>query len=301
VLGRVQRLARDAKTRLHDQSDLRLARHTVETAYPAINALFVRIIRKTGVRPPYLWGALHGGYLAKALGIAAVSLIEFGVAGGNGLVDLDQIGQELEAYLGIQAVVYGFDTGRGLPAPVDTRDCPNLFSGGDYPMDVERLRARLQSAEVVLGDVADTIEPFLASHPAPVAFISFDLDLYSATNQALRLLEGDPEALLPRVHCYFDDISGFTYAEFNGERLAMREFNERNGPRKISPIYSLAHYVPTRCARDLWVEKMHLAHILDHPLYGRPDGLTRVARKDLHGAAPSAAAWRWHHGAREPD
>ena len=81
MLGRVQRLARDAKTRLHDQSDLRLARHTVETAYPAINALFVRIIRKTGVRPPYLWGALHGGYLAKALGIAAVSLIVHGWIG----------------------------------------------------------------------------------------------------------------------------------------------------------------------------------------------------------------------------
>jgi hypothetical protein len=26
---------------------------------------------------------------------------------------------------------------------------------------------------------------------------------------------------------------------------------------------------------------MHLAHILDHPLYGQPDGLTRVARRDL--------------------
>jgi hypothetical protein len=39
--------------------------------------------------------------------------------------------------------------------------------------------------------------------------------------------------------------------------------------------------LPSRCARDLWVDKMHLAHILDHPLYGEPDGLTRVARKDL--------------------
>ncbi len=281
VLGRVIRLSREGKTWLRDQSDLRLARGAVETAYPEINALFLRIIRKTGVRPPYLWGSLHGAYLAKTLGIAEVSLIEFGVAGGNGLVDLDQIGQALEAHLGVQAVVYGFDTGRGLPAPVDTRDCPNLCSGGDYPMDAERLRARLQRTELILGDVADTVAPFLARRPAPAAFISFDLDLYSATAQALRLLEGHVEALLPRVHCYFDDITGFTYAEFNGERLAIRQFNERNGLRKISPIYSLGHYVPSRCARDLWVEKMHLAHILDHPLYGRPDGLTRVARKDL--------------------
>jgi hypothetical protein len=285
VLGRVQRLARDARTRFRDQSDLRLARQPVETAYPEINATFVRIIRKTRVRPAYLWGSLHGAYLAKALGIATVSLIEFGVAGGNGLVDLDQIGQALETNLGIQAVVYGFDTGRGLPAPVDARDCPNLFSGGDYPMNVERLRARLQRAEVVLGDVADTVAPFLACRPPPVAFISFDLDLYSATVQALRLLEGDVEVLLPRVHCYFDDITGFTYGELNGERLAIREFNERNALRKISPFYGLRNYVPTRCSMDLWVEKMHLAHVLDHPLYGEPDGLNRIARKDLNQGA----------------
>ena len=281
MLRRASRLARDARTWLRDQSDLRSARGVLETAYPEINALFVRIIRKTGVRPPYLWGSLHGAHLAKALGIGAVSLIEFGVAGGNGLVDLDQIGQALEACLGVRVAVYGFDTGRGLPAPIDVRDCPNLFSGGDYPMDVERLQARLQRSELVLGDVADTVTPFLAGRPAPVAFISFDLDLYSATTEALRVLEGDAEGLLPRVHCYFDDITGYTYSQFNGERLAIREFNERNVVRKISPIYSLSHYVPTRSAGALWVEKMQLAHIVDHPLYGRPDGLTRVARKDL--------------------
>jgi hypothetical protein len=253
----------------------------LETAYPEINALFVRIIRKTGVRPAYLWGSLHGVHLAKALGIGAVSLIEFGVAGGNGLVDLEQIGQALEACLGVRVAVYGFDTGRGLPTPIDIRDCPNLFSGGDYPMEVERLETRLQRSELVLGDVAETVAPFLEGGPEPVAFISFDLDLYSATAHALQVLEGDAEALLPRVHCYFDDITGFTYAEFNGERLAIREFNERNVLRRISPIYSLNHYVPSRSAGALWVEKMHLAHIVDHHLYGTPDGLTRVARKDL--------------------
>jgi hypothetical protein len=148
-------------------------------------------------------------------------------------------------------------------------------------MDVGRLRAQLRRAELVLGDVSDTVAPFIARKPPPVAFISFDLDLYGSTAQALRLLEGEVELLLPRVHCYFDDITGFTYAGFNGERLAIGEFNKRNQLRKIAPIFALSHYVPTRCARDLWVEKMHLAHVLDHPLYGKPDGLTRAARRDL--------------------
>jgi hypothetical protein len=281
MLRRVGRFARSAQTWRRDQGDVRAARNPSEDAYSEINALFVRIIRKTRVRPDYLWGSLHGAHLAKSLGIATVSLIEFGVAGGNGLVDLDQIALSIEALLGVRAGVYGFDTGRGLPVPVDARDCPNLFSGGDFPMDVRRLRARLRRAELILGDVADTVGPFLARRPPPTAFISFDLDLYSSTVQALRLLETNAEGLLPRVHSYFDDITGYTYAEFNGERLAIREFNERNRLRKISPIHALNHYVPSRCARDLWVENMHLAHILDHPLYGRPDGLVRTVRRDL--------------------
>ena len=46
-------------------------------------------------------------------------------------------------------------------------------------------------------------------------------------------------------------------------------------------MYAAAHYVPSRFANDLWVNKIFLAHILDHPLYGEHDGLNRVARKDL--------------------
>jgi hypothetical protein len=136
------------------------------------------------------------------------------------------------------------------------------------------------ASELVLGDAADTVALFLAGRPAPVAFISFDLDLCSATAEALSSPGGRCRRASSSCHCYFDDITGYTYTEFNGERLATREFNERNVVRKISPIY-LSHYVPTGSAGALWVEKMHLAYIFDHPLYGRPDGLTRVARKDL--------------------
>jgi hypothetical protein len=281
MLGRVSRPARAARTRLRDASDLRAARGPSDTAYPEINALFVRIIRETNVRREYLWGSLHGAHMARALGVDEVSLVEFGVAGGNGLLALDRIGPAIEQNVGVRARVFGFDTGQGLPPPADWRDCPNIFAGGDFPMDVGQLRARLTSAELILGDVADTIEPFLERRPPPIAFVSFDLDFYSSTVQALRLLEADSDLLLPRVHCYFDDITGFTYADFNGERLAIREFNERSVLRKISSFYGLRHYVPSRCVSDLWVEKMHLAHVLDHALYEKPDGLLRVARKDL--------------------
>jgi hypothetical protein len=39
--------------------------------------------------------------------------------------------------------------------------------------------------------------------------------------------------------------------------------------------------VPESQREALWVEKMFMAHILDHPLYGKPDGLVRSSRADL--------------------
>ena len=47
--------------------------------------------------------------------------------------------------------VYGFDSGIGLPKPPVVRDLPNLFSEGFFPMDANKLRARLDKAQLMLG------------------------------------------------------------------------------------------------------------------------------------------------------
>ena len=253
--------------------------------YPWINAVLLKTLRESPlIRPSYLWGALHGAHLAKALDLPAVSLIEFGVAGGNGLVALDLIAQRIERIFGIHAQAYGFDTGAGLPIPEDLRDCPNLFAGGDYPMDVAKLRSRLARAELILGKIDETLPTFITkSGFAPVAFVSVDVDLYTSSKHVLRLLEGEAKMLLPRTHCFFDDITGFTYSPYNGERLAIEEFNEEHPSRKISPIFGARHYVPKPFANEGWVDKLFMAHILDHDHYSRPDGLTRIPRVDLVG------------------
>jgi hypothetical protein len=263
--------------------DPRVVEHA-PTVYPWLNALCMQFFQEdpARMRPAYLWGALHGAHLARTLGIRAISLIEFGVAGGDGLIALEMIADRIEHTLGVRTTVFGFDTGEGLPPPKDARDCPNLFAPGDYPMAVGDLHRRLRRAILVLGTVEETLPVFAAGgRPDPIAFISFDLNYYSSTKEALRILEFDATMLLPRVHCHFDAITGVTYSDYNGERLAISEFNEAHPLRKISPIYGLQHYVPTRFANDLWVEKFFMAHLFDHELYSRPDGLVRQARMDL--------------------
>jgi len=249
-------------------------------AYHHLNKLMMEILtNRTGsMRPSYTWGVLHGAYLAKALGIPRISVAEFGVAGGSGLIALENAAEKVEERLGVKVDVYGFDTGRGLPKPTDYRDLPNLYSEGSFAMDFNVLKPRLKRAQLVLGLIKDTMPGFIESKPAPMAFMSVDVDLYSSTMDVFKLLEADTGLLLPRIYLYFDDIMGFTCADFNGERLAVAEFTSTHEKRKISPIYGLRHFVPKPFADKMWPEMIYMAHILDHPLYNENDQmvLTKV-------------------------
>lgn len=236
-----------------------------------LNPILVEVLKFDGCCHQYAWGMVQGVSLAKVLGISRVSALEFGVAGGNRLVVLEKIAEQVHRIFGVAVDVFGFDTGTGLPKPKDYRDMPNLWSEGFFLMDVEKLKRRLRHAQLILGDTKETVSKFILSNPSPVAFASFDLDYYTSTMHALVLFEADHGLLLPRVHCYFDDILGFTFGDHVGERLAISEFNESHQTRKISAIYGLRYYVPERYSNWMW-EKQYMAHIFDHPLYGNNDG-----------------------------
>lgn len=253
------------------------------SAYPMLNALVEEVGQAYGKdqRPYYTWGMAHAAYLAHHLDIPRITAIELGVAGGNGLVAMENAAEYLDRALGVSIDVVGFDSGAGLPKPQDIRDLPNLWSQGDFAMDEDALRARLQRAQLRLGLVEETIPQFLASDFAPIGFISFDLDYYSATTAAMPLLEAPLDRILPRVQCYFDDILGFTFADFNGERLAIREFNDAHPQRKISPIYGARNYVPARFSNANWTEKLFMAHILNHSRYNDYDGLVRRPQLEI--------------------
>jgi PAS domain S-box-containing protein len=251
------------------------------TPDPPPIATAAKVLEYESRRPEYVWGVVQGSLLAQTLGIPRISVIELGVAGGNGLLALENVAEKTAEILGIEIDTYGFDTGVGLPKPTDYRDLPNLFSEGFFPMEAEKLRGRLKNATLKLGMVEQTIPKFIDSKPAPIAFVAFDLDLYSSTKQALQLFEADQKLLLPRVYCYFDDILGFSYSEFTGELLAISEFNDSHGMRKISKINGMRYVVPPKCHPHCWVEQFYMAHLFDHELYGKYDGSNPRTRLDL--------------------
>lgn len=217
--------------------------------------------------PNYAYGVFWAATLASRLGIPRISVIEFGVAGGRGLVALEQNSAAISAETGVGIDVFGFDTGGGMPAPIDYRDLPHIWDSGFYRMDVDKLRQRLDKAELVLGDVGTTAARWIEEPHAPIGFIAFDLDYYSSTVAAFQILGGASSSYLPRVHCYFDDVTSNDLGCMNpyvGELLAIREFNDKWPDRKICRIEQLRVH---RRRWEKWQERMFAFHDFSHPLY----------------------------------
>ena len=242
----------------------------------------------TGVdsRPQYLWPLLHSAHAARGLGLERIAALEFGVAGGNGLLALERAAAAATRLSGTEIDIFGFDTGTGMPVPKDPRDAPWLIEPALFDMDEAALRARLDHARLVLGDVAETVDAWSREDHAPVGFVAFDLDFYSSTASALRVLEGAPDALMPRVLCYFDDIFGHSWTDFMGPRAAIDEFNEAHAQRKVAKLHGLRFELPPHEFAAQWHEKLYVAHLFDHPRYADLEGKADEGWADAHRLPP---------------
>jgi len=217
----------------------------------------------------YAFGIYYAAKLAKALTIQEISCIEFGVASGQGLVHMANAAKEVSREIGVAIQLYGFDRLTGLPEVRGYKDLPYVWKSGFYKMDLERIQEMVPAAKLVIGDVKDTVETFHEQyHPAPIGFVSFDLDLHSSTAAALRLFSSEC-GILPRVICYFDDIldapeATAMFNDWTGELLAIREFNETHETMKLAKINGLYE---RRYVRAAWPSAIYVLHSFEHPRY----------------------------------
>lgn len=220
-------------------------------------------------KPYYAYGVYHAALQAKALGIREISALEFGVFRGKGLMQLEAIADGVKAETGVHVRVFGFGMAVGMPKPLDERDLPYVWTTGLFRMPVKQIREQLRHAELVLGDVADTVPTFIHKfNPPPVGFVSIDVDYYSSTVSVLKLFDSASQHLLPRVFCYLDDCIGGDHelhCRFAGELLAVDEFNDAHPRRKLAPIFGLRH---KRRIPAPWNDVMYVLHSFDHPHYG---------------------------------
>ena len=217
-------------------------------------------------RPWYAWSLYAAALEAKSLGYQATTVLELGVAGGNGLVTLCDYRDEIVKELGVQIHIVGLDAGTGLPESSDPRDLLYVWPSGSFEMDVPKLKRRLNGrADVILGDVAVTAKQVSFPPDAPLGAIMFDLDMYTSTRDAFALFLHDN--LLPRVWCYFDDIVGdesHAYSDEIGVRAAIKEFNAAWNPmeRHLSQAYVFKNQFP-----EEWHQRIYVYHNMKHRHY----------------------------------
>jgi hypothetical protein len=208
---------------------------------------------------------LRAADLARNCGIDAITAIEFGVANGAGVINLSMIARRVTKSTGVKINIVGFDSGQGMPEPIDFRDHPNIYKRGDFPMDFARLQSSLPpNVTLEIGELAQTAPKWLARQSAksPIGYVAVDLDYYSSTVVALKVLAAAPELYLPFVVTYFDDIVFDEHNDACGELLAIKEFNAAHPNRHLQqpaflPLRRVYKNAP-------WLRQMFFCHILDH-------------------------------------
>ena len=219
------------------------------------------------LRPHYAYALITAAKEACSLGYKKISVIEFGCAGGSGLVDLEYISNEVSKILDIQFEIYGFDTGEGMPASTDYRDVLYQWSKGEYKMDLIKLQKMLHNTQLVIGDVKETVPKFFDEfNPAPIGVVLIDVDYYSAAKMCLQIFNHYSSLYIPRVFVYLDDTLGTS--EFTGELLAVNDYNHNNEKRKISIQSLVAESMSLSWMKWIYLgKKFYHWHCFDHEKY----------------------------------
>lgn len=218
------------------------------------------------IRQHHAYALLDAADQAKRLGYKQISVFEFGVAAGAGLLNLQGIANKITAFTGVSIRIFGFDTGSGMPPPVSYKDHPELYQAGDFPMNSMELSEKLDGqTRLILGPIVESINNLnIDFSDAPIAFISLDVDYFSSSVDALKLLEYGASNYLPRVIIYLDDVEELSHNSFCGEEGAVREFTRQHPNRPIERhVFCRGHRL-FKNAR--WIDHMYQCHILDHPI-----------------------------------
>lgn len=236
---------------------------------PNIKSYEKLILLGHAYRPHYAFALLETAKLAQSLGYKSVSILEFGCAGGAGLLDIEYHINELKRHFDLDFQVFGFDSGEGLPPSNDVRDALYLWQPGDYKMDYNKLVNKLGSTKVVIGPVSNTINDFIEKYkPAPIGCVFNDFDYYTSTRDSFKLYKSDIKHFLPRVFMYFDDTLGTS--NFNGELLAINEFNSKNEIQKIDTIQLKAEQMSLTWKNWIYLaKKFYYLHNFNHPEYSK--------------------------------
>ena len=216
------------------------------------------------VRQPYAFGIKEAFDIAKGENVNKITIIEFGVASGAGIFNMSFIASRLSAKYKIDYEIVGFDSGEGMPEPIDYRDHPEKYRKGDFPPLKLKQSKLPKKCKIIYGNIKDTLNTFMRDYEkneSVIGFVSIDVDYYSSTIDCLNIFCMHERNYLTKVVSYFDDVNNLDHNNYCGELLAIQEFNKKIIMRKISKITQLRSWRIFKNA--LYLDQMYFCHIFD--------------------------------------
>ena len=217
--------------------------------------------------PAYSYGMYCAALQAKALNLNAISVVEFGVAAGHGLIEIETYAEQIFNEIGVDIKIYGFDSGIGLPASTNYKDQIYFWGQGDFKQDKKFLNAKLSKSEIIYGEVSETTNKFFQKDSIPpIGFIAFDLDYFTSTEAALKILNKEDKYFLPRVECFFDDVGStelLCACQETGVLKAISEYNETSDNQILRKMGLKA----SRRYSAFWNEGAYVQHRFKHKNY----------------------------------
>jgi hypothetical protein len=222
--------------------------------------------------PHYAFGIYEAALRAKELNFSKITVIEFGVANGRGLLAMVKYADKIAAALNIEIQVIGFDSGEGMPKHEGYKDHPELYVQGDFPMqDPTNLRKLLpDTARLIIANLNSDDWTKYVAEDAPIGFISVDVDYYSSTINLFKHLHTiEVNKILPNALFYLDDVYLDNHNPYQGELLAMNEFNQASTVRKFDPYY-IKLKQKQKFYNEPWLSQIYQFHSFDHPIRSKP-------------------------------
>jgi|LakMenEpi03Aug12_release.lakeMendotaPanAssembly.Ray.scaffolds.fasta_scaffold26399_1 hypothetical protein len=155
-----------------------------------------------------------GGYfqfvMSKVLKTKKGLWFEFGVREGHSAKFFASFANKF----GLNSKLYAFDSFEGLR---------NVWSAVGVTSGSFQLNKKppkdIKNCEFIIGWIEDTLDEFLDSHPGPITFVHFDLDVYQPTKFALEAISN---RLIPGSIIMFDEFHGYPGWKFH-EKRALEE------------------------------------------------------------------------------
>ncbi len=215
---------------------------------------YISLIKQGSLpRPYYALGMLLAANQALNLGLNKLSVLELSIDDYSGLQDLLQHKVDIESVMPIKFEIIHLNAGRK-----NFNKCNNIRDRLDFfnvikNSTIKKNVKKNSDIRIFKKNYARDLDLIKKKIKNPLGFLIFDINNFTLTNQAFKILNISNKKILPKPLLYFDHF--YRSSEFEGEFYSIKKFNDKNRLKKISDILELPEQLSTSWNKWIYLAK----------------------------------------------